>query len=277
MGLASSQARFLSLTSRQHSVERNAQFLQAQKLRLANDSDTVYKNYMNALDATLLQTRQYNSLGKASWIDGSLNNLMRYGASSNTTGNTYYIQNISDGKLYVPKTVATNYTLATKSATDADSQLSAFLDAFNIEHSLGETNKDFIAKQLTVNEDIAQGYNYNSTTISQIEHYQLLKESVDNPASSLTYDKANTVYNLIHNSTKDGAYIYSDDSYYSTLITSLNALKSTTYYNTNTNLKTLVDFCTSDNILSQVIGKESGGGSTDYLKTKYSLNNITVD
>ena len=42
MGMSASQARLLSLTARQHDVELRAQKLQADKLRLAADSDRVY-------------------------------------------------------------------------------------------------------------------------------------------------------------------------------------------------------------------------------------------
>ena len=51
MGMSSSQARLLSLTARQHNIELRSQQLEAQKLMLANDSDQVYINYLNALDA----------------------------------------------------------------------------------------------------------------------------------------------------------------------------------------------------------------------------------
>ena len=51
MGMSSSQARLLSLTARQHNIELRSQQLEAQKLLLANDSDQVYNNYLNALNA----------------------------------------------------------------------------------------------------------------------------------------------------------------------------------------------------------------------------------
>ena len=82
MGLAASQVRLLSLTSRQHSIEGEAHRLQANKLRLSNDSDTAYMKYLNALDDTFLKTRQVkNDTGAASWIDASINNLLRYQTS----------------------------------------------------------------------------------------------------------------------------------------------------------------------------------------------------
>lgn len=52
MGMSSSQARLLSLTARQHSLELRAQRLQADKLIMANESDKVQNDYLEALDAT---------------------------------------------------------------------------------------------------------------------------------------------------------------------------------------------------------------------------------
>lgn len=109
MGLAASQVRLLSLTSRQHTIEGQAQYLQAQKLRLANESDHVYNNYISALDATSLQTKTYDSEGKLHWIDGSFNNLLRYDATEKDLGNVYYVQDIRDGKLYMPEAVYNAY------------------------------------------------------------------------------------------------------------------------------------------------------------------------
>ena len=119
MGLASSQARLLSLTSRQHTIEANAQRLMSEKMRLSNSSDAVYQKYMNALDETALKTRQTNDVGETSWIDGSINNLMRYNASDNTTGSVFYVQDMDSGKLYVPKEVFDNYNNLTAATVPA--------------------------------------------------------------------------------------------------------------------------------------------------------------
>nr|MCR5266238.1 hypothetical protein [Cyanobacteria bacterium RUI128] len=55
MGMSSSQARLLTLTARMHDIELRSQRIQAEKLRLANESDKVYANYLQALDAKKLQ------------------------------------------------------------------------------------------------------------------------------------------------------------------------------------------------------------------------------
>ena len=55
MGLASSQARLLQLTSRMHQIEYKAAKLEAQKLQMANESTRVYNDYLEALDSTKVQ------------------------------------------------------------------------------------------------------------------------------------------------------------------------------------------------------------------------------
>lgn len=114
MGLAASQVRLLSLTSRQHSLENQAQRLQNCKMQLANDSDKVYRTYLNALNDTALKTRQTNNeTGDSCWINGSINNLMRYNTSASTTGNVFYVQDMETGKLYVPEEIGKNYDSVT--------------------------------------------------------------------------------------------------------------------------------------------------------------------
>ena len=104
MGLSASQARLLSLSNRQHTVENKAQALQQRKMLLANDQDKAYKTYLNALDNTTLKTLQTNSdTGAKTWITGSINNLLRNGTAKNTSGNVFFVQDLKTGQLYLPK------------------------------------------------------------------------------------------------------------------------------------------------------------------------------
>ena len=108
MGLSSSQARLLSLTSRQHAVEGEAQRIMANKLRLSNDSDAAYNDYIQALDETQLKVlRNYNkTTAKSGWVDASINNLLRYGYTDEfNKGTLYFVQDIETGGLYVPKSL----------------------------------------------------------------------------------------------------------------------------------------------------------------------------
>lgn len=79
MGLAASQARLLTLTSRQHAIEYKAQKLEAEKLQLANDSDQVYNTYLNALDATKVQYRFVNDDGTTAFSNATFGDLKNAG------------------------------------------------------------------------------------------------------------------------------------------------------------------------------------------------------
>ena len=69
MGLASSQARLLNLTSRMHQIEYNAQRIEAMKLQMANESRQVYLEYSEALEQTKVQFKTLNSNGSATYVD----------------------------------------------------------------------------------------------------------------------------------------------------------------------------------------------------------------
>jgi hypothetical protein len=69
MGLSSSQARLLNLTSRMHQIEYKAAKLEAQKLQMANESTRVYEEYLDALESTKVQVKTINQNGSFSYKD----------------------------------------------------------------------------------------------------------------------------------------------------------------------------------------------------------------
>lgn len=86
MGLAASQVRLLSLTARQHTVEYEAQRIEAQKLALANESDQVYNTYLEALDATKVQYKVVGNDGSTNYNDATFTNLAAAGFLFNVNG-----------------------------------------------------------------------------------------------------------------------------------------------------------------------------------------------
>ena len=116
MGLASSQARLLHLTGRMHQIEYKAQRLEAQKLQLANDSDRVYNEYLEALDATKVQYRALNGDGSVTFLDATLQmlengNLPKDIWSGGGCSTTYLLKNGSTGELLLTPEMATNLGL----------------------------------------------------------------------------------------------------------------------------------------------------------------------
>ncbi|MCR5266024.1 MAG: hypothetical protein K6E29_05460 [Cyanobacteria bacterium RUI128] len=79
MGMSSSQARLLTLTSRMHQIEYKAAKLEAQKLQMANESRRAYEEYLVALDQTKVQLKTINNTGSFDYIDATYNNLIAAG------------------------------------------------------------------------------------------------------------------------------------------------------------------------------------------------------
>ncbi len=153
MGLAASQARLLTLTSRQHSIEGEAQRLMANKLRLSNDSDTAYTKYIDALDNTFIKTLQTNNDGSAGWIDGSINNLMRYNTDQNTFGNIFYVQDMASGQLYMPEDICNVYN----EISETEGNIRDFVEHFEgIKYSQVDKNAEILEQY---NRYVALGYN----------------------------------------------------------------------------------------------------------------------
>ena len=153
MGLAASQARLLTLTSRQQAVEGTAQRLLSEKIRLSNKSDAAYQKYMNALEDTTLKTLQINNMGEKNWLAGNINNLMRLEAPEDTSGTPFFVQDLTSGKLYVPQDIADKY----------DDYLNLSANTIPTGHSYTEAMKFATLygveyKKVDLNEDIKKAY-----------------------------------------------------------------------------------------------------------------------
>ena len=120
MGLASSQARLLNLTSRMHQIEYGAAKLEAQKLQMANESRRVYQEYQNALEQTKIQHKTLTSDGAVTFVDVSYADLCLGGLSEQ-----YRLVSVDDGKLVVPAEIKYAYDKATD-ASDFASKLTNY-------------------------------------------------------------------------------------------------------------------------------------------------------
>ena len=102
MGMAASQARLLTITARIHDVEYQAQSIQNAKVQLATQSDQVYQDYLEALDATTLTITDINK----NIITATFNNLC--GKNPVDSAYTYALQS-SKGALIVPDEIKDGY------------------------------------------------------------------------------------------------------------------------------------------------------------------------
>lgn len=95
MGMAASQARLLTLTSRLQDIEYKAQNIESQKIALATQQDKLYQDYCDALDATKIQVAFSNGDGTRRFVDANFstvcgydaNRFMQYSLTNNKTGN----------------------------------------------------------------------------------------------------------------------------------------------------------------------------------------------
>ena len=106
MGLAASQARLLSLTSRIHDVEYQAQMIQSAKMRLALQEDEAYRKYNDALDAESLTFQNL----KGDRVKASFYNLCGLGSIGNNiaTDKSYVFRDGND-RLIVPSDIYEGY------------------------------------------------------------------------------------------------------------------------------------------------------------------------
>ena len=110
MGMSSSQARLLSLTSRMHDIEYKAQKLEAQKLQMANESAHVYRKYEDALNRTKIQGMTIGADGAAEFIDANLLVLEGNAGDENLAG-TIFLKNTYNDKIYISRTNADKFKL----------------------------------------------------------------------------------------------------------------------------------------------------------------------
>lgn len=107
MGMAASQARLLTLTSRLHDVEYKAQNIESQKIALATQQDELYQTYCDALEATKIQVAFNNDNGTTSAVDASFATVCMYNENRTTD---YTIRDSKTGRVIVDSDVYNTYT-----------------------------------------------------------------------------------------------------------------------------------------------------------------------
>ena len=107
MGMSSSQAQLLTLTSRMHDVEYKTQRCLDEKLALATQKDEVYQNYVDKLDAKKIQVGFLNSDGTKNYVDATFANLCSYDEAR--YNKQYTLLDSNSGKVYVEQKVADMY------------------------------------------------------------------------------------------------------------------------------------------------------------------------
>lgn len=107
MGMSASQARLLSLTSRMHDLEYEAQALQYSKLDLADIKNKAYDEYEEALDSTKFQMTMVTADGKE-YQDITYQNMIM--ANAGAVHSLYTLTESASGKILLPEQIASKIT-----------------------------------------------------------------------------------------------------------------------------------------------------------------------
>ncbi len=110
MGMAASQARLLSITARIHDVEYQSQAIQNAKVQLSTQSDQVYQEYLEALDATTLTLSSIDpQSGEQSTMTATFNNICSINKLTPASGNANYALVTNKNQLILPENVLEGY------------------------------------------------------------------------------------------------------------------------------------------------------------------------
>lgn len=175
--MSSSQARLLTLTARLHSIELKAQKHEAEKLRLANDSDRVYETYLAALEQTKLVANVLADDGSMTYIDLTANAIYNY----KTLQNQYSLIT-KDDKMLISSSIANNYKNT--------NSLSDFLNAYGLQSGFTQTihhedpNPTFVDQEKRYN-DALDAWNTNH------QGWEDRKKAYEEDHNNWVVDKAN--------------------------------------------------------------------------------------
>ncbi len=122
MGLAASQARLLSITSRMADNELRSQLINNAKMRLTTESSNVSDEYIAALNKTQLMFTNFDLAGNEQYQDLTFNSLTAYSSYNNQYG---IVNNA--GQLMVSKTDAVNF--------ESSANVEEFLSKYGLEQS----------------------------------------------------------------------------------------------------------------------------------------------
>lgn len=178
MGMAASQARLLSITSRLADNELRAQLINNAKMRLTDDTSKASEKYVNALNQVQLMMSNKDTLGNSMYQQLTFNNLTAYSSYNNQYG----LINKS-GELVVSELDAAKYEQALIEAgrnpeTDA---LTEFLKQYGLEKdtsSYWESNN--LSDDLKTRYEGDLVYDENGNRISGLHYgYEASKSSTE--------------------------------------------------------------------------------------------------
>ena len=284
MGMAASQARLLSITSRMADNELRAQIINNAKMRLTDDSSAASEKYISALNKTQMMLSNYDLLGNEQYQELTFQNLTSYSAYNNQYG----LINKS-GELVVSDLDAAKYENALKAAeanSDTDA-LTEFLKSYGLEKTTTYFDNPEIDPDMETiyNGDVE--YDDNGNRVSGLHYgYDLSKTSTE----KMVYDRLVSEYNEA-DTAYTNAVIKNMKTFLNDYIPSGETLdyeakydEVLKYYTDNGTQPTIAQSQSSLNYISKLFSefvrngyinqKDSDGKNTEfYTKMQYYLNN----
>lgn len=189
MGMAASQARLLSITSRMADNELRAQIINNSKMRLTDDSSKASEHYISALNKTEMMMNNYDLLGNKQYKQLTFANLTSYSAYNNQ----YSLINKS-GEIVVSDLDAAKYENAV-AAADKDPEtdaLTEFLKSYGLEKTTSYFDNPEISDEMKTRYEGDVKYDDDANRISGLHYgYELSKTSTE----KMVYDRLVDDYN----------------------------------------------------------------------------------
>ena len=193
MGMAASQARLLSITSRMADNELRSQIINNSKMRLATESSKVSEEYINALNSATMMMSNYDTAGESQYQKLSFNSLTSYSSYNNQYG----LVN-ANGKLLVSEKDAQNY----RNIMDQNGDLDDFLALYGLEYKSTYFTSDTLGAEQINFEDIGEIY-----TIAELEEMYYGSNDI------LSYNNSLQSSEYINFSDYYNEYILADENY----------------------------------------------------------------
>ena len=213
MGMAASQARLLCITARIHDVEYQAQSIQNAKVQLATQSDQVYQEYLEALDAQTMVLKSIDMNGNQTTVPATFNNLCSKNKLSPASTNTNYALKDARGRLIVDDEIASGFAEYKNSGGNKSPEAFAFFMIYNNEaigNISGPQNSDEFNNAINnAEEDVWNSIKDSSASNSLLNIRSQLEELTQNSNiydTTLVKDEDKEKYNDLLASYREQLY-----------------------------------------------------------------------
>lgn len=193
MGMAASQARLLSITSRMADNELRSQIINNSKMRLATESSKVSEEYINALNSATMMMSNYDTAGESQYQKLSFNSLTSYSSYNNQYG----LVN-ANGKLLVSEKDAQNY----RKIMDQNGDLDDFLALYGLEYKSTYFTSDTLGAEQIYFESIDETYGVKE-----------LEEMYYGSDNTISYNNALQSTEYVNFSDYYEQYVLADENY----------------------------------------------------------------